>query len=90
MKNRSRDEIIASILQVINTRGSTRTKIMYGAFLSYTQLNEYLSFLNELGLIKYQKNNHGSSHNIVITEKGMHFLNIYDRLSGMISPLQAK
>ncbi|MBV9667077.1 MAG: hypothetical protein JO327_02995, partial [Nitrososphaeraceae archaeon] len=43
MKNRSRTEIIASILQVISKRGSTRTKIMYGAFLSYTQLNDYLS-----------------------------------------------
>ena len=63
---------------------------MYGAFLSYTQLNEYLSLLDELELIKYMKNNHGSSQNIVITEKGMHFLDIYDRISVMISPLQAK
>jgi predicted transcriptional regulator len=90
MKNRSRDEIIASILHVINSRGSTRTKIMYGAFLSYTQLNEYLSLLDELELIKHEKNNHSSSNSIVITEKGMHFLDIYDRISGMIGPLQAK
>ena len=63
MKNRSRNEIIAAILEVINRgRGpSTRTKIMYGAFLSYNQLNEYLSFLIEIDLIVSLKSKTNSS-----------------------------
>jgi predicted transcriptional regulator len=91
MKNRSRTEIIASILQVVNKRGSTRTKIMYGAFLSYTQLNEYLSFMDQMGLIKYDKDDdHTSSNYIVITEKGTHFLDIHDRINQMITTMQIK
>jgi len=52
MGNRSRTEIMESILDVANKRGGeTKTKIMYFAFLSYNQLNEYLSMLIENNLI---------------------------------------
>jgi len=40
MGNRSRTEIVDSILDAAaNKGGETRTKIMYFAFLSYNQLN---------------------------------------------------
>jgi predicted transcriptional regulator len=42
MGNRSRTEIVESILNAANREGETKTKIMYLAFLSYNQLNEYL------------------------------------------------
>ena len=46
MGNRSRTEIVDSILDAAaNKGGETKTKIMYFAFLSYNQLNEYLSLL---------------------------------------------
>ena len=41
MKNRSRTEIAANILESANG-GATKTKIMYKSFLSYSQLKEYL------------------------------------------------
>ena len=50
MGNRSRTEIAAMILDAANG-GETKTKIMYFAFLSYNQLNEYLSILIENNLI---------------------------------------
>ena len=50
MKYRSRPEIVSSILEAANG-GTTRTKIMYRAFLSYAQLKEYLSMLIAKGLI---------------------------------------
>ena len=53
MGNRSRTEIVDSILDAANKGGETRTKIMYFAFLSYNQLNEYLSLLIENDLIEY-------------------------------------
>jgi predicted transcriptional regulator len=43
MGNRSRTEIVESILDAANKGGETKTRIMYFAFLSYNQLNEYLS-----------------------------------------------
>jgi predicted transcriptional regulator len=45
------------MLEIISKGGSTttRTKIMYGAFLYYTQLNEYISFLLDKDL--YHINN---------------------------------
>ena len=94
MKNRSRNEIIAAILEVINRgRGpSTRTKIMYGAFLSYNQLNEYLSFLIEIDLIVplKSKTNSSSSSSLLfkITERGTHFLNVYNQINEMITIIQ--
>ena len=51
MGNRSRTEIVAMILDAANGGGETKTKIMYTAFLSYGQLNEYLSILIENNLI---------------------------------------
>ena len=52
MKYRSRTEIVSMILDAANG-GATKTKIMYSAFLSYSQLKEYLSLLIENNLIDY-------------------------------------
>jgi predicted transcriptional regulator len=49
-----RQQIIAKMLNIVsesNSKGTTKTSIMYKAFLSYAQLKEYLSFLLESGLI---------------------------------------
>jgi predicted transcriptional regulator len=40
MKYRSRTDIVAMILDAANG-GATKTKIMYKAYLSYAQLEEY-------------------------------------------------
>jgi predicted transcriptional regulator len=54
MKYRSRTEIVSNILNAANG-GATRTKIMYKAFLSYSQLKEYLSILVENNLLESQE-----------------------------------
>ena len=53
MKYRSRTEIVCNILDATNGGGANKTKIMYFAFLSYNQLNEYLSLLIENNLVEY-------------------------------------
>ena len=60
MKYRSKTDIIGHILEAVNSSGCytglTKSKIMYSVFLSYAQLQEYLSDLVEKGLIEqYQK-----------------------------------
>jgi predicted transcriptional regulator len=80
VKYRSRTEIVAMILQSARI-GATKTKIMYKAYLSYTQLKEYLKFLQDNNLIKYEE---GTSI-YRVTEKGRHFLHAYDEISDLVS-----
>ena len=73
MGNRSRTEIVAMILDAANGEGETKTKIMYFAFLSYNQLNEYLSILIENNLIEYLD----GTNKFKTTEKGLNYLKMY-------------
>jgi predicted transcriptional regulator len=47
---------------------------MYRAFLSYTQLKEYLPVLIENNLIKY----HDETETFKTTEKGLNFLKMHN------------
>lgn len=81
MKYRSRTEIVEMILEASRI-GATKTKIMYKAYLSYTQVKEYLSFLLENDLVKYEE----GSQVYRITEKGLHFLQVYGEISDLVTP----
>jgi predicted transcriptional regulator len=70
MRYRSRLEIISSILNTTSGGGATKTRIMYGVYLSYSQSKEYLGFLVERGLIEYEEGTHAYKP----TEKGLRFL----------------
>jgi predicted transcriptional regulator len=76
---RSKTEIIAVILQTVSA-GSSITKIMYNAYLSYTLVRKYLGFLMENDMIRYE----GKSHLYKITEKGKRFLQTYEEINKMI------
>jgi predicted transcriptional regulator len=80
MKYRSRTDIIAMILRA-SLNGATKTRIMYGAYLSYAQVKEYLSFLLERDLIAYEE----GSGLYRLTENGMKLLRVYEGISDMIS-----
>ena len=100
MKYRSKIDIIGHILEAVdgvdddNNSGLTKTKIMYTVFLSYAQLQGYLSDLVEKGLIeqiqknaarrKKDKGKQRSSNYYIITDKGRRFLQIYRDLSEMM------
>ncbi|MFZ0894705.1 MAG: winged helix-turn-helix domain-containing protein [Candidatus Nitrosopolaris sp.] len=70
MKHRGRSEIIGLLLDAANGRGSTKTKLMYKAYLSFNQLREYLALLVENGLIEYQD----GMQTYKTTEKGITFI----------------
>ena len=80
MGNRSRTEIVAMILDAANEGGETKTKIMYFAFLSYNQLNEYLSILIENTLIEYLD----GANKYKTTEKGLNYLKMYNEISKLL------
>jgi predicted transcriptional regulator len=80
MKYRSRTEIISMILDSV-TVGTTKTKIMYKAYLSYTQLKEYLSLLEESGMVGYES----GTQIYRITDKGRKFLKLSIEIDDMVS-----
>ena len=90
---RGRDEIIASMLRTVNDsqgEGATKTLIMYKSFLSYKQLNEYLSFLVKSGLIdeipKHTKSNSSTQKNVYkITGRGLRLLQISQEIENLVA-----
>jgi predicted transcriptional regulator len=85
MKYRSRSEIISLILQTAN-KGATRTRIMYGAYLSYAQLKEYLEFLQGKDLLMYEK----ATNLYRLTAKGLECMSAFENMNGMISLTEDK
>jgi len=80
VKYRSRTDIIAMILQAA-INGATKTRIMYGAYLSYAQVKEYLSFMIEKDLIRYEE----GSAVYKLTQKGVQLLHVYEDIGDMIT-----
>ena len=77
MKQRSSIDIMGEILDVANeSSGIGKTKIMYKAFLSYSQLKEYLPILTERGLLSFD----ADSQTFRTTKKGLKFLDTYSRI----------
>jgi predicted transcriptional regulator len=80
-KNRSRLDVIAAILRVVRGREASKTRIMYGAYVSYAQIREYMPTMLEIGLLT-TSNEQQSLYRI--RERGMRFLELYDGLNEMI------
>ena len=81
MKHRSRTEIVCNILDAANGGGVIKTKIMYTAFLTYVQLNEYLSILVDNNLIEYLD----GTQTFKTTEKGLNYLKTHNEIGELLS-----
>jgi predicted transcriptional regulator len=82
MKYRGRTDIVAQILESANG-GVTKTRIMYEAYLSYTQLQDYLATLMQNGLIEYSE----GEHKYKTTTKGMQFLKAFSQMGKLTGPM---
>ncbi|HEX7143453.1 MAG TPA: winged helix-turn-helix domain-containing protein [Nitrososphaeraceae archaeon] len=80
MRNRSKTEIVAMILDAANDGGETKTRIMYFAFLSYNQVKEYLSVLIENNLIEYLD----GANKYKTTEKGLNYLKMHNEIGELL------
>ena len=81
MKNRSRLEIIAMILETVGDSGAIQAKIMYKVYLSFLQMKEYLSQIMQHGLIIYDDR----AQIYRITDKGRRFLTLYKQMTESIT-----
>ncbi len=79
MKYRSRADIIDAILRSVGA-GSSKTRIMYKAYVSYGQAEEYLSFLLEKGMIFREP----ETQLFKLSTKGLQFMHAYDEISELI------
>jgi predicted transcriptional regulator len=73
-------EIIATILKVTKKQ-STKTKIMFSAYLSYAQLTNYLKFLQENDMIVHD----GDAKLYRTTKKGLKFLDKYNMIGDVMT-----
>jgi predicted transcriptional regulator len=80
VKYRSRTEIVSEILELAKGEGISKTKIMYGAYLSFSQLKEYLNLLLYNGMLSYNKAN----NKYRTTQKGLEFLKAHQYIDGML------
>ena len=80
MTIRSRIEIISQILETANGGITSKIKIMYKANLSYAQLKDYLMTLSDKDLISYDLD----TRTFKTTEKGLRFLEIYNKLDDVM------
>ncbi|MBA3977530.1 MAG: hypothetical protein H0X50_04960 [Nitrosopumilus sp.] len=81
MKNRSRLEIIAMILETVGDSGAIQAKIMYKVYLSFLQMKEYLSQIMQHGLIIHDDR----AQIYRITDKGRRFLILYKQMTESIT-----
>ena len=83
MKNRSRAEIVRSILDAPNkSEGTSRTRLMSKSYISFNQLREYLRALQENGLIDHEV----GKRCYRTTEKGRRLLQLQNKME-QIAPI---
>ncbi|MEM1582417.1 MAG: winged helix-turn-helix domain-containing protein [Candidatus Bathyarchaeia archaeon] len=82
VKYRRRIEIIADILSSAAGGANKKTRIMYAANLSHTLLEKYLAESVSLGLLRLSRSGYE------VTEKGLIFLEKYERFSSRLSRVQ--
>ncbi|MFQ6087234.1 MAG: winged helix-turn-helix domain-containing protein [Candidatus Bathyarchaeia archaeon] len=86
-KRRDRLFIMAEILNVA-TEGVLKTQIMYRANLSFAQLNEYLSLLLKLNLLKVVKTPEKTIYKT--TDKGLRYLQSYREIRELLKKEKGK
>jgi predicted transcriptional regulator len=82
-QNRSRIEIIAAILEKA-AQGAKKTQMMYGANLSFYQIEGYISYMIKKGFLSFEK----ESRLYLTTGKGREFLKSYENIKLLMNPPQ--
>jgi len=81
-RRRDRLYIIAEILEIAR-EGVLKTQVMYRANLSFSQLNEYLNLLVQIGLLEEIKRNGRKMYKT--TRKGLNYLERYKEIVQLLN-----
>lgn len=84
MKNRSRLEIKAKIVETIGENGAIQTKIMYNVYLSFLQMKKYLDTLQNKNLITFD----ADVQIYKLTDKGKRFLLLYRKMTESVTMIK--
>ncbi|HKW03980.1 MAG TPA: winged helix-turn-helix domain-containing protein [Nitrososphaerales archaeon] len=84
MKNRSRMEILYDIVSAAKSPVK-KTNLMYKSNLSFKQLELYLDFLVEQGLVEVKHEIDGPGFMYGSTIKGFEFTNVFEDLQSYLS-----
>ena len=90
MKNRTRIEIYASILQnldVMSETGLKITRISYGAGIPTDRARKYVELMRDAGLIKLKQEDNSY---FIITTHGIKFLEAFHILQGYLDEMNEK
>lgn len=83
VKQRGTFSITTLILQALQQKPLTRTKLMQTLILSYKRVGNYCDLLLHKGLIDYDLH----SHTYVITPRGRELLELNQELAGYLEPV---
>jgi predicted transcriptional regulator len=78
---RDRLEIIADILEIAK-KGQMKTRILYDGNLRFSQLNEYLAFMLEMGFLEVNMDNEKRIYRT--TNRGLKYLESYEEISSLL------
>jgi predicted transcriptional regulator len=83
-KYRNRIDIVAAILEVTASGGTTKSNLFYKSFVNYERLRSYMTLLIENELIESCRYDEEDNILYRTTEKGRHFLQIYNNMRELI------
>lgn len=83
MKYRSRADNTTEILKIAD-KGVSKTRIMYGAYLSFAQLKEYLKMLVDNGMLSFDE----KTTTYRTTDVGRNFIKTYERVGQLFDRKQ--
>lgn len=81
LKNRTYHDILAKVLEAAKgTDGTTKTRVMYGAYISSNQLKEYIAYCQGHGLISYD----ARKRVYKTTGKGIRLLELFRKMHEIV------
>jgi predicted transcriptional regulator len=83
LKYRSRADNTTEILKIAD-KGVSKTRIMYGAYLSFAQLKEYLKVLVDNGMLSFDE----KTTTYRTTDVGRNFIKTYERVGQLFDRKQ--
>jgi predicted transcriptional regulator len=81
LRYRTRTEIITDILRALSRGSATKTKLMHDTFLSFSQAQDFLSYLVEKRLVNLDRR----YSRYTLSERGMELVDVAEGAENLIA-----